>query len=119
MAEIVRLNVDIIVSHGRQQRVPPMRAVKATTSTIPIVTGQDPEPHWQWIRDQSYAVGRQCRRGIFVDRGLIWKAAGGAQRNTATATKKTISGPTEVGQFEDLLEGEQIWQEVIQVNYPR
>jgi len=118
MAEIVRLNVDIIVSHGRQQRVPPMRAVKTTTSTIPIVMGQDPDPIGKWIRDQSYAVGRQYRRGIFVDRGLIWKAVGGAQRNTATATKKTMSGQTEVGQFEDLLEGEQSWQEVIQVNLP-
>jgi hypothetical protein len=102
------------VNNGCRQCVPSKRQLRQ----FPLLWDKIPTP-WQWIRDQSYAVGRQCRRGIFVDRGLIWKAAGGAQRNTATATKKTISGPTEVGQFEDLLEGEQSWQEVIQVNYPR
>jgi putative ABC transport system substrate-binding protein len=40
MAEIVRLNVDVILSHGPTTT----RAVKQATSTIPIVMAQDPDP---------------------------------------------------------------------------
>ena len=40
MAEIVRLKVDVIVSHGPTTT----RAAKKATSTIPIVMAQDPDP---------------------------------------------------------------------------
>jgi putative tryptophan/tyrosine transport system substrate-binding protein len=40
MAEIVRLKVDVIISHGPTTT----RAAKEATSTIPIVMAQDPDP---------------------------------------------------------------------------
>ena len=51
-AELVRLKVDVIVTHSTMG----IRAAKAATTTIPIVMGTSPDP-----RSEERRVGKECR----------------------------------------------------------
>jgi putative ABC transport system substrate-binding protein len=53
-ADLVRLNVDLIVTTGE----PPARAAKSATTTIPIVMANAGDPRRFWFCCQSGAAGR-------------------------------------------------------------
>ena len=60
-AELVRLKVDLIMVPGVQ---PALAAKKATTTTIPIVVANSPDPVACRSGCQSRAARRQCHRAV-------------------------------------------------------
>src|SRR5215510_14447045 len=59
-ADLVRLNVDLIVTTGE----PPALVAETATSTIPIVMANSCGPRRFWSHRQSGAAGRQCHGGL-------------------------------------------------------
>jgi putative tryptophan/tyrosine transport system substrate-binding protein len=70
-AEVVRLNVDVILTAGPG----PTRAARAATVTIPIVMAQDDDP----VRRQSGATWREHHRIVYACAGAKRKAAGASE----------------------------------------
>ena len=76
VAELVRLNVDVIVSGALSLT----RAAKAATSTIPIVMAQDPRSRGQWICRQPRAPWRKHYGTVHARPRAQRKKAGDSER---------------------------------------
>jgi len=80
-ADLVRLNVDLIVTTGE----PPARAAKSATTTIPIVMANAGDPVGSGFVASLGAAGRQCHRAVEFSSGAEYQKARDTQRHSPQA----------------------------------
>ena len=81
-AELVRLNVQIIVAGGGGGAT---RSAKEATKAIPIVMAQDSDPVGNGFVASLAQTGGKCDRVVLAQYGPIWKEVGATQRNLTQA----------------------------------